>query len=552
MTVVQIMTEGKQMYLPRTSRRDFLRLGAAASLVPGQVLADSGHDLALVNGRVVTMDASRPSAEAVLIRNGRIVHVGTNAEVARQAEGIDRFDAGGRVVIPGFVDTHVHFEMTCLAKEFQVACHSPPYRSLKEIFAVLRGKVEDTPKGEWIIGRSSFELAGRLEERRLANRHDLDAITTDHPLVVFAGLHVGMLNTPALKELDLWDRADDPPRGVFIDVESGGTPSGIATEVWDLLPAYSVEQVQRALRNHAHDTFVAKGTTTIANIPYSANDLRADQALQARGELPVRLRAYHHVPRTVSLSSLLDAGLVSGMGDSMFRFGGIKIFIDGIGFDAFGNELDDAKWTQDELNEFVSAAHVGGIQLIMHALTTKGMLMAANAVEEAMNRDARPLRHRIEHAGGLLERADEMQRLKSLGIIPIVTPHFWFEGDYPVPRYRSMIEQGLRPVMVTDTTGTVPGSSAPLRNMAYSMLPRSEGGAAPVEAETLTFEQSLRMNTAWAAYSIFEDHEKGTISPAKFGDLAILSQDPRNIRGSGLFDLEVEATILGGEIVFQA
>lgn len=87
MTVVQTMTEGKQMYLPRTSRRDFLRLGAAASLVPGQVLADSGHDLALLNGRVVAMDASRPSAEAVLIRNGRIVHVGTNAEVERQAEG---------------------------------------------------------------------------------------------------------------------------------------------------------------------------------------------------------------------------------------------------------------------------------------------------------------------------------------------------------------------------------------------------------------------------------------------------------------------------------
>jgi predicted amidohydrolase YtcJ len=187
-----------------------------------------------------------------------------------------------------------------------------------------------------------------------------------------------------LHELGLWDRAGNPPRGVFMGTEASGTPSGIATEIWDLLPDYTVEEVELALRNHAHDVFISKGTTTIGTIPYSANDLRANQALQARGELPIRLRAYHHVPRTVSLSSLIDAGLVSGMGSSMFRFGGVKIFIDGIGFDAQGNVLDDSKWTQDELDEFVSTAHTAGIQLIMHALTTKGMLMAANAVEEAM------------------------------------------------------------------------------------------------------------------------------------------------------------------------
>lgn len=538
-------------FLPAFNRRDFLKLTAAASALPGRALAQGGNDLAIVNGRIITMDAARPEAEAVLVRNGTIAVVGSNDEIEREAQGIEQFDAGGRVVIPGFVDTHVHFELTCLAREYQVACHAPPHRSLEEIFATLEGAARNTPKGEWIVGRSSFSLAGKLEEQRLANRHELDAITTEHPLALFSGLHVGMFNTPALHELGLWNLVDNPPRGVYIDVEPSGTPSGILTEVWDLMPEYTVDEVVRALRNHAGDVFVSNGTTTIGTIPYSANDLRAIQTLQSHDELPIRLRAYHHVPRTVSLSSLIDAGLVSGMGSSMFRFGGVKIFIDGIGFDALGNELDDAKWTQGELDEFVSTAHTNGIQLIMHALTTKGMHMAADAVEKTMQKDARPHRHRIEHGGGLLETAEEMQRLKSLGILPVVTPHFWLDGDYPVPRLRSMVEQGLRPVMVTDTTGTVPGSSAPLKNIVQSMLVRSDGGAAPSLDETLTFEQALRMNTEWAAYGIFEDHDKGTITPGKLGDFAVLSHDPRTMSGPDLFNIGVEATILGGLIVFS-
>ena len=533
-------------------RRHFLQTIAATSVAPQQAIAQTGHDLAIVNGHIMTMDPSRPEAEAVLIQNGYITMVGSSVEIGRHAKGIDHFDACQRIVTPGFVDTHVHFEMTCLAREFQVPCHTPPHRSLKDIFAALTEKVSSTPKDQWIIGRSSFGLAGKIEDGRLANRHELDAITVDHPVALFSGLHVGMLNTRALHELGLWEVANDPPRGVFIDLEPSGEPSGIATEIWDLLPGYSVKDVQTALRKHAHKTFISKGTTTIGTIPYSPNDLRADQILQSRGELPVRLRVYHHVPPAMPLASLLNTGFISGMGNSMFRFGGIKIFVDGIGFDAFGNELDDIKRTQTELDEFVGSAHEAGIQLIMHALSTKGMLMAADAVEAAMENNQRPHRHRIEHAGGLLTRPEDMERLKKLGIIPVVTPHFWLGGPYAVPQFRSMIDYGLKPVMVTDTTGTVPGSSAPLLNMAASMLEPKHGGAAPNANEVLTFEQALWMNTASAAFSIFEEHEKGTITPGKLGDLAVLSQNPQTLHGPDLFEMGVDATILGGEIVFRA
>jgi predicted amidohydrolase YtcJ len=100
-------------------RRDFLKIAAATAAVPGQALAQGGHDLALLNGRIMTMDVERPEAEAALVRNGRIVLVASSDEVERAAEGARLFDAEKRVVIPGFVDTHVHFEMTCLAREYQ-------------------------------------------------------------------------------------------------------------------------------------------------------------------------------------------------------------------------------------------------------------------------------------------------------------------------------------------------------------------------------------------------------------------------------------------------
>jgi predicted amidohydrolase YtcJ len=193
-----MISTSNRNFLPNVARRDFLQLLAAASVVPRQALAQSGNDVAIMDGRVITMDSARPEAEAVLVRNGRIAVVGSNEEVEREAGGIPRFDADRRVVVPGFIDTHVHFEMTCLAREYQAPCHTPPHRSLQDIFATLEDWAGRTPKGQWIVGRSSFGLAGKVEERRLANRHELDAITSDQPLALCSGLHVGMLNTAAL------------------------------------------------------------------------------------------------------------------------------------------------------------------------------------------------------------------------------------------------------------------------------------------------------------------------------------------------------------------
>src|SRR5262245_28287100 len=137
------------------TRRRFLRV--VAERFPG--------DLAIVNARMITMDRGQPEAQAALVSAGRIALVGTTEEVKSKAGGTGTFDAGGQVVVPGFIDAHTHFELTCIGSSFQAACHTPPYSSLQEIKKVLAAKASDTPKGQWVIGRGSFSMREKLEER---------------------------------------------------------------------------------------------------------------------------------------------------------------------------------------------------------------------------------------------------------------------------------------------------------------------------------------------------------------------------------------------------
>src|SRR6185437_14542776 len=118
------------------------------------------------------------------------------------------FDARGRTVVPGFIDAHVHFELTTAYWSYMVDAHVPPSRSLRDITGRLQTKVAATAPGRWVVGRTDFDLKDKVPEKRFMNRAELDAITTSHPLILFSGLHVAMLNTPALKALKLWDKAE--------------------------------------------------------------------------------------------------------------------------------------------------------------------------------------------------------------------------------------------------------------------------------------------------------------------------------------------------------
>lgn len=513
-------------------------------------------DLALINANVLTMDDSRPTAGAVLARAGRVVLVGTNAEVRAAGKGYPVFDAGGRTVVPGFIDGHAHLEMTCLALTRCVSCTVPPFESLGDISNRLRKAAAETPAGEWIIARTSFGLQLRVPEGRLFTRQDLDAVSDVHPIVVLASLHVGMLNTRALEELGFMDGARPVPKGTLVHRDESGTPTGVVTEMWDMLPAFGADDVKAALRAEAMRLFIANGVTTIHNLPYSRFDLQAVQDLQLSGELPLRLRFYVQAGHQMELDEILALGLRPGFGDDMLRYGGVKTFIDGTCHDGYGNRLWDVKWERADLIEFVVRAHEAGQQLWMHINSQPSIDLGLDAIEEALRRHARPHRHRLEHGGDFAQEVDQIRRLKSLGIGAVTTPQFIYsQGDtmgnrYPRPfRLRTLIDEGLELIGSSDATGTVPDGITPLFNIACAVTRRTQRGREYLPEEAITALEALKMFTIWPARWAYEGHLKGSITPGKLADFAVLSANPLTIPPADLFQLQVEATILGGEVV---
>jgi len=521
--------------------------GAAASATR----ARWAGDLAIVNAKIMTLEARQPEAAAVLVRSGRIAVVGGNEDVRSQARDARIFDAGGRTVVPGFIDAHCHMEVTAAALMYCADVHTPPLKNIPEIQAALRAWARNVPKGQWIVGRGGFNFENDIVEKRLPNRLELDAVSLDQPVLVFAGRHITMANTQALKEMGVWEPNVKLPRGTLVHRDAAGVPTGICTEVFYYLPDYSIDQMKTAIQASAPELFTAKGTTTIYTVPFSKNDIRADLELQRSLDLPLRIRMFYHVPHMTSFEGLMDTGFLSGVGDDLFRFGGMKLFVDGAGSDGLGHRLADLKWTQAELNDMVSGADANGMQFLMHCVTPEGRRMAIAAVEEARRRNPRQpyILHRIEHNGddGTVEG---IRHLRDIGIRVSITPEKIRPGSLG-PRYRTLVKEGLDPAVITDTTGTTPGTSDILFKIACIATPSEEGGGAAA-GETLSFQEALRLFTLSNARIGYEDQHKGSIAVGKLGDFAVLSGDPRSMAPAKLFDLKLQATILGGEIVHGA
>lgn len=500
--------------------------------------------LAVVNARVHTLDADRPSGQAVLIRDGRIALVGETKDImAARDEQTAILDCEGRAVVPGFVDGHAHVELTCTSRDQWIDATGPEIDSLELIAERIRSR-DRSKDGRWIVCRTAFGLQHKVRERRLFTRTELDAIESDAPLLVMYGLHVNSLNSAGFRELGLLD--GPPPPESFVHRDNDGTPSGVVTEVWDRLPPFPHDIVAGALETHEREILLANGITTSYTIPFSGEDVRALAQLRASGRLGARRRIYYHVPRVTSLDALMSTGLAPGVGDEFLRIGGVKIFVDGQGSDGLHQPLVDWKWSRDELEAFVARAHGAGFQLWMHAVTPEAVHAAAGAVAQATGGDDR-LRHRIEHGADYLGH-DDIEYVRGTGVRLVTTPQFLRSDDTPdspsdTAPLRSLIDAGFRPIGGTDMTGTVPDGASPLYNIACAV-------ARPGE-QAITVDEALRCFTTWSAEGGFEEHEKGRIAPGLLGDLAVLSDDPHGVAPDRLVDIRVDVTVRGGEVVFE-
>jgi hypothetical protein len=515
--------------------------------------SDAGSSLLIANANVITMDERRPWAEAVLIIDGRVDRIGSSATLRAAAGDVPVLDVGGAPVLPGFIDGHTHFEMASVSMDHYVNAQTPPCRSLADIAHAIerdRNRVAEFP---WIVCRSSFGMQHKVAEGRLFTRRELDGLVADKPLVVFAGLHVSMLNTAAMAALGLLDSG--PPPGVTVHRDELGEPTGVVTEIFSSLPDWPAELVAAAVTAHQQDILLANGVTSISSIPFSGSEMRGVRLAQRRGDLLVRVRHYPVHPWGADLNSFAELGIDTGTGDDRYRFGGVKFFVDGIGSDGLDGIIDDVKYTQKQFSDLVRRADGLNLQTLSHAFTRRGIMTAARAVESArQNAPAGERRHRIEHGGDYVNLKD-LGYIRASGVSLVTTPHFIYSGAAeiaPPTPLRSLIDAGFRPIGATDSTGTVLESAAPMFNIACAVTRRRQDGSRFLEHEAITPLEGLKMFTTWAAYGAFEEKSKGKLAPGYLGDAIILSANPLTVSAVDLQNIKVEGTIIGGELAYSS
>jgi predicted amidohydrolase YtcJ len=305
--------------------------------------------------------------------------------------------------------------------------------------------------------------------------------------------------------------------------------------------------------SHGRDLFNAAGTTTVHTMPESLGQVAELRDLHERGELTVRQRYYLIHPAVASFEEIVDHS-ARDRGSEWFSFGGMKLFVNGCAHDGLGNQIDDSKWTQDELDHLVGRAHANGIQVWLHSLDALGVRMAAKSVERAYGSGSRALRHRIEHGGDFIA-PDDVDAVRRSGALLVTTPQFIRSMTRGVDEHfaplRALQVAGFHLVGGTDSTGTVPESVSILGNVGTAVTRRNARGAVVGGDHALDVASAVGLFTTGSTYGGFEEGHKGAVRAGLLADLVQLEADPWSVDPDEIGSIDVVRTIVGGQTVFS-
>lgn len=519
----------------------------------------------LFNGRIHTMDARLPIAEAVAICEGAFVAVGCNEEVLNfGGADVERINLEGRTVVPGWIDSHIHFLGFALGLE---RVDLEGVRSLAACVESVRERVERTEPGGWIVGRGWNY--NRWPEGRFPRKEDLDPMSPAHPVVLSSkDGHLLWVNSKALEIAGIDRNTPDPPGGQ-IERDGSGAPTGLMKEhagelIWKVVPSPSEAACLEALRR-ALPIALSKGLTGL-HVPEGRESWSAFQRLREEGELTLRVLLM--IPAH-GLDDAIRLGVRSGFGDAWLRIGPVKLFVDGaLGgqtaamiapYEGDPSNSGILTMTEEELAEVVAKASAAGINVAVHAIGDRAVQMVLDAVEASQHViRARGLRPRIEHAQ--LLRACDFGRLAELRVIASMQPihatsdwrtadrHWGARGKWAYA-WRSVLRAGGRVAFGSD--GPVE-TLDPLKGIYAAATRREENGAPEggwVPEQCLTVEEAVRAYTMGAAFAAGEESIKGRIAVGKVADLVVLSEDIFSGPLERILETKVEMTMVGGEIV---
>lgn len=538
-------------------------------------------NMIIVNADIWTMDDSNPRSEAVVIENGKITFAGSSEDALSMKTGnMDIIDMQGKTLLPGFIDSHMHF---LGYGAFMEKVNLAGARSIDEVIESVKIFISQNsiPPGTWVQGRGWNH--DHFDVKRFPDRSDLDRISDKHPIFLSRACgHVCSVNSKALEAAGI-DRDTPQIEGGHFDIDIYGNPTGILREnavylVYDCIPRPDMEDIKNMILNACNDA-LKQGITSIQTDDFESvpgknfsNIIRAYKELEDEGALHVRINEQCLLSDMSKLDSFLNSGYRTGQGSLFFSIGPLKLLADGsLGartallnspYDDNPSTCGIPVYTQSELDMLVLKAHSEGMQIAIHCIGDKAMHMAFESYEKALCKSPRSNhRHSIVHCQ--ITDSVLLDKFKILDVVAHVQPIFLdydlhiVEDRVGVERARTtynwkgLIERGVHTAFGSDCPvepfNVLHGIYCAVTRKDLSGYP--EGGWLP--EQKITVQQAVYCYTMGAAYASFEENIKGSITIGKLADMVVLSDNIFQIPPDDIKDVEVLMTFVDGKIVYK-
>ena len=520
----------------------------------------------LRNARVYTLDSTTPLASAVVIDHGEVLAVGGD-ELRSKYAGAKEQDLGGRVILPGLTDAHLHLQFYAQALQ-KVDCQTD---TLDECLRRVANRAHSLPAGSWILGHGwNQNVWGNWPTVA-----DLDRIVPDHPVYLTAkSLHAAWANSAALKLANINAGTPDPKDGT-IQRDEHGEPTGILLEnavalVADRVPDPGLSALADAIEK-AQPILWKMGLTGVHDFD-RRDSFMALQQLHAQGRL--KLRVTKNIPVN-SLEHAFELGLRTGFGDDWLRIGSVKVFMDGaLGprtaamFQAYDGEPENKGSLLvdgEQLFELGRRAADVGLGMTVHAIGDRANHEVLNAYEQLRayetSKGLPHLRHRIEHVQVL--HPDDVPRLAALGVIASMQPvhatsdmlmadRYWGQRTAYAYALKSQLDLGAHVAFGSDAPVKSPN---PFHGVHAAVTRRRADGSPGPHGwhpeQRLSMQQAIEGFTTGAAYAAYAEHRQGRLAPGMLADLIVLEQDPFACDPDEVKDMRSSATMIAGEWVFE-
>lgn len=534
-------------------------------------------DLIFVNGNVYTVNERQPHAEAIAVKKDRIAFVGSTEDAKKLASDKTRIvDLRGRTVVPGMTDSHCHIFGI---GEREMNLNLEGTNSREDFLAKVKGRVAQTERGKWIIGRGWIETFWKPPQ--FPSHTDLDKIAPDNPVFLTrADGHAAIANSAALKIAKIDKNAANPFGGEILKDKRTGEPTGMLLDNAMGLAAKNIPKPTEAEREKAFllgiNREIGLGWCEIQNAGSHADDIKIIRKCFDEGKVKLRFINAVYGPGEDAQQFLREGSTISAY-DHHFTQRTIKVIFDGaLGsrgaalLKPYSDALDTSGYLtekEEDLRPMFEDALRRGIQVETHAIGDRANRVILDLYEQAFKavlpekRKILEPRWRVEHAQ-ILDPSD-LPRLAKLGVIASMQPSHAISDLFFAPSRLGMDRlAGAYAWQSLIKSGCIiaGGSDAPVERGEpmiefYAAVARksvkgfSSEGWHPEQA--VSREQALKMFTLWPAYAVFEENDKGSIEVGKLADFTVLSQDIMKIPEAEILNTRCAMTAIGGDIAYE-